>query len=109
MADAENMELGEFITNVLSQIAIGIKDANEAVKTGSADEPYVLRHNIGDSAKIPGVRFDVAVSIRSGKGGTAQLGVEWAGIGAGAKGGIQTGDEQVHRIQFEVGLRSNVH
>lgn len=65
---------------------------------------FSLRHNKGDSSKIPGIKFDVAVTAASNQKDKAGFFVALASIGGGANTEKSKGDEMVHRIQFEIGI-----
>lgn len=105
------VELGEFIKNVLIQVAQGVRSANESLKDPANNqfEVFSLRHNKGDSAKIPGVKFDVAVTAASRQKDKAGFFVALASIGGGGTTEQSRGDEIIHRIQFEVGVENTWH
>jgi hypothetical protein len=67
---------------------------------------YNLRHNKGDSAKIPGVRFDVAATAANRQKDKVGFFVALVNIGGGADTEKAKEGELVHRIQFEVGVES---
>lgn len=101
----EQVELSEFIRNALVQIANGVKKANEDLKDESHDqEVYALRDNKGDNAKIPGVKFDVAVTAATSQKDKAGFFVALMQFGGGATTEKVGEGERVHRIQFEVGV-----
>jgi hypothetical protein len=102
----EPVELSEFISNALTEIAQGIKKANDTLKDsqGNRSEVFSLRRNIGDNSKIPGIRFDIAVTAASYQKDKAGFFVALASIGGGANTEKQKENEQVHRIQFEIGI-----
>ena len=102
------MELGEFIGNGLVQIAKGIRQANAELKDEKNQqwEVFNLRHNKGDSSKIPGVRFDIAITASAQQKEKVGLFVAIASIGGGVGAEQLRGDEKFHRIQFEVGIEN---
>ena len=103
-----DVKLSEFIKNALCEIAQGINSANEELKNTDKGhyEVYSLRKNIGDSSKIPGISFDVAVSVNSDKKNKAGFFVALANIGGGANTEKSQGNEMTHRIKFEVGVNN---
>ena len=100
------IELSEFITNVLIQIASGVRGANEHLRNPDKNqfEVFSLRQNIGDSSTLPGIKFDVAVSAESQQKEKAGFFVALASIGGGANTEASLGNQLTHRIQFEVGI-----
>jgi capsid protein len=102
------VELSEFIQNVLIQIAQGVRAANDQLKDPGKHqyEVFSLRHNKGDSSKIPGIKFDVAVTATSQQRDKAGFFVMLANVGGAANTEKSRGDEMLHRIQFEVGVES---
>lgn len=104
----EQIELSEFIRNALIQIAKGVKEANEELKNSEKNqfEVFNLRCNKGDSSKIPGIKFDVAVTAASGQKDKAGFFVALVNIGGGANTEKSKEGEVAHRIQFEIGIES---
>jgi len=102
----EPVELSEFISNALTEIAQGIKKANDKLKDSKKNQSAVfsLRRNIGDHSKIPGIRFDIAVTAASHQKNKAGFFVALANLGGGATTEKQKENEQVHKIQFEIGI-----
>lgn len=100
------VELKNFVRDVLIEIAEGVRFANERLKDPQKNqyEVFSLRHNKGDSSKIPGIKFDVAVTAASNQKDKAGFFVALASIGGGANTEKSKGDEMVHRIQFEIGI-----
>jgi len=103
----EQIELSEFIRSALIQIAKGVKEANDELKNPAKNqfEVFNLRHNKGDSSKIPGIKFDVAVTAASGQKDKAGFFVALVNIGGGASTEKSKEGEVAHRIQFEVGVQ----
>lgn len=102
----EQVELKDFIKNALINIAEGIRGANEELKTPDKHrfEVFNLRRNIGDNSKIPGIQFDIAVTITKDQKDKAGFVVALMNIGAGANTEKGVSNEMVHRIKFEVGI-----
>jgi hypothetical protein len=101
----EQIELSDFISNALIQIAKGVQKANAEL----INEVFNLRHNKGDSSKIPGIKFDVAVTTASGQKDKAGFFVALVNIGGGANTEKSKEGEAVHRIQFEIGIGQEWH
>ena len=99
------IELNEFIKNVLVEIARGVRSANDELRNPDKHqfEVFSLRDNRGDS-KIPGVRFDVALTVGSQQKDKMGFFVALASMGGGANVEKQNANEMVHRIQFEIGV-----
>ena len=107
----EQIQLSDFISNALVQIAKGVREANAELKNPEKNqfEVFSLRHNKGDSSKIPGVKFDVAVTAASGQKNKAGFFVALLNIGGGANTEKTKEGEAVHRIQFEIGIEDTWH
>ena len=105
----EQVELKEFIKNTLSQIAEGIRGANEELKNPDKNqfEVFSLRCNKGDYSKIPGIQFDIAVTAAKNQKDKAGFMVALVNIGGGAATEKDMSNEMVHRIKFEIGIDSN--
>lgn len=104
----EQIELSDFIRNALIQIAKGVREANTELKNPQKNQwdVFNLRHNKGDSSKIPGIKFDVAVTAASGQKDKAGFFIALVNIGGGANTEKTKEGEVVHRIQFEVGVEN---
>ncbi|MBI3570633.1 MAG: hypothetical protein HY082_05965 [Gammaproteobacteria bacterium] len=104
----EQIELSDFIRNALVQIAKGVREANKELQNPEKNQFTVfnLHHNVGDSSKKPGVKFDVAVTAASGQKDKAGFFVALVNIGGGANTEKSKEGEVVHRIQFEVGIET---
>jgi hypothetical protein len=102
----EQVELKDFIKSALVDVAAGVRDANTALEKPDKKEfgPFNLRKNIGDYSKLPGIQFDIAVTVMKNQKDKVGFVVALMNIGAGA--GIEKGvsNEMVHRIKFEVGI-----
>ena len=103
------VELKDFIQNVLVEVAQGIRGANETLKDPDKGQFHVfnLRSNRGDSSKIPGIKFDVALSAATQQKDKAGFFVTLVSMGGGASTEQAKGGETAHRIQFEVGINSD--
>jgi len=99
--------LSEFVKGSLVEIAKGIQEANAELKDPDKQrfEPFSLRQNKGES-KIPGIRFDVAVTATAQKSEKAGFMVALVNIGGGTQTSKAQGNELVQRIQFEVGIEN---
>jgi hypothetical protein len=102
----EQIQLKEFITSTLIDIAEGIRGANEKLNDPQKGHfgPFSLRRNIGDHAKIPGIEFDIAVTATKNQKDKAGFMIALVSIGAGASTEKGLGNEMMHRIKFEVGI-----
>lgn len=98
----DNVALSDFVGNALIEISNGIRKANTELKCTT----FVLRRNIGDSNKITGVKFDVAVSASDDQKDGAGLKVALFSIGGAANMERRNGNEQAQRIQFEIGVKN---
>ncbi len=104
----EQIGLKEFIEKVLVDVAQGIRGANEKLKNPDKNqfEVFSLRQNKGDSSKIPGIQFDVAVTATQKSADKMGFFVALASIGAGGKTETSANNEMIHRIKFEIGITS---
>ncbi|MHB8829364.1 MAG: hypothetical protein ACYC6Q_07540 [Syntrophales bacterium] len=102
----EQIELKDFIKSALVDIAVGIQSANAELKNLEKNqfEVFNLRRNIGDHSKIPGIQFDIAVTVTKNQKDKAGFVVALMNIGAGANTEKGANNEMVHRIKFEVGI-----
>jgi len=100
------VQLSTFIENALIEIAKGVRGANEMLKEPNNNqfEVFSLRDNRGDSNKIPGIKFDVAVTASAKQSDKASFVVALMHIAGGANTEKSRGNETAHRIQFEVGI-----
>ncbi|WP_217512934.1 trypco2 family protein [Vibrio metschnikovii] len=109
------MNLEDFISQSLSQIARGIEKANkelegssafvspEGVKGVKCESKYGSLHYLSDTwLEVSEISFDVAVTATSGTESGGGLGVSVGGINIGAKGKSNHGDTSESRIQFSV-------
>ena len=111
------MDLKEFVSASLSQIAEGIIDANDKLKDKGA---YVNPNGVqaySNDAKAYGrlnadfkdhlplvelVNFDVAVQVESGSQAGGGLKISIASIGVGAEGSSSESHSSASRIRFRV-------
>lgn len=107
------MELREFVSETLTQIIAGVKDAQEAtIDTGAVISPgeFYIRPpeskrgpvNVHFAGPLQYVSFDVAVTksdVEEKKGG---LGVFFGPVGIGGQGKSETQDSAINKIQFSV-------
>jgi hypothetical protein len=102
----DDIRLNDFISNTLVEIASGIKQANDALKNPEKNQfqVFTLRCNRGDSAKIPGITFDIAVTASKSQKDKAGFMVALASIGGAAATEKGVSGETAHRIRFEVGI-----
>jgi hypothetical protein len=109
------VELQTFIQDALVQIASGVVGANKEMRKSEmakyTNSPFRLHSNLGDNAKRhPGVDFDVAVSVESGRTteGAGKIAVmDIVKIGGGAES--SNSQSVQHRIKFSVGLHQDVN
>ncbi len=73
---ANDIELKEFVTNTLVEIALDVRDANKNLhdehEGDYSNSPYRLHNNLSDNEKMPGLSFDVAVTASEGAKGNAR-------------------------------------
>lgn len=107
------MNLKEFISETLSQIIEGVKDAQEKAKNhGSKVNPYIWknpenlsRHNFteasgGEIMQI--IDFDVALTATQKKGTKGGIGIFAGGLGIGSQGQSNSDNTSVSRVKFKV-------
>ena len=105
----KQIELGDFVSNALIQIAKGVREANMKLTAYEKNQYDVfnLRGNRGDASKIPGIKFDVAVTAGCEQIDKAGFFIALVNIGGGATSEKSNSNDVAHRIQFEVGLEGN--
>jgi len=100
------MNLKEFITQTLTEIAEGIRDANEPVQqAGGRAVPavdFVAFDDDRPQSPIQLVDFDVAVTAQEESATKVGGGLLIAGIGLGGKTETQAQASSVSRIRFRV-------
>ncbi len=108
------MNLEDFISQSLSQIAKGIEKANEELKGSQA---LVCPQGVLDVSRdtryggikvedgwleVHEVKFDVSVSVAEGSESGGKLGVSVGGFSIGANGKENQANSSASRIQFSV-------
>ncbi|EPM7950998.1 TPA: hypothetical protein ACP5TT_004458 [Vibrio parahaemolyticus] len=114
------MELQQFISTALVQIAKGIESASEELKdssaivnprnvvgTGGADGQKVYGYLADDSTRklrkaVQLIDFDVAVVAAEGSTTKGGLGIKVGGIGIGAQGQSEDKTTSESRIKFSI-------
>lgn len=103
---SEDVALGTFIKETLTQIIMGVKNAQEAIKgenaeinpkTGSTQYPmttaeYPIHH----------IDFDIAISVTNDAKAEAKIGVLSGILGMAVKGELKESNVGQHRIKFHV-------
>jgi len=102
----ESIQLSEFISTTLSEIAQGVKSANESVKkVHNVNDDHFVLVGVGLDKKQTGISFDIAISASEDRKDKAGFMVYLATIGAAASTEKSRGSDTVHRIKFDVALR----
>ncbi|ELV8773039.1 hypothetical protein QNE60_004380 [Vibrio harveyi] len=114
------MELQQFISTALVQIAKGIESASEELKdssaivnprnivgTGGTDDQKVYGYLADDSTRklrkaVQLIDFDVAVVAAEGSTTKGGLGIKVGGIGIGAQGQSEDKTTSESRIKFSI-------
>jgi hypothetical protein len=111
------MNLQEFVTQALTQIAHGIRDADtELLKAGAIVNPRHVQGAGMDKSNVYGyiapkkdyqravhsVEFDVAVTAAEGKETKGGIGIVVGVIGLGSQGRSEESSTSVSRIKFRV-------
>lgn len=109
---AKEIELKDFVSNALVEIAVGVSKANEALHKEHSgrysNSPYRLHCNMGDYKSYPGVSFDLAVTTTEGEMGSAGAKISVASVlGVGGKIEENQSESYAHRIKFTVGLSND--
>lgn len=110
------MELRQFVSTTLVEIAQGVMDANAvlALEVGPIQhgptfrDPYRLH-----GGRDAGVEFDVALTVSSSAGSSTVGGLQVVALGmlrggAGADANERTAEEQVSRVRFQVTFARHV-
>ncbi len=109
----ENIDLEEFVSEVLTQLISGIKKAqSHAKENGATVNPSNIVRNVkGDlvfdnsmsrSPIIQEIEFDVAVTVSSGGGLKGGMGLFIPVAGIGYQANKETGNSTVSRIRFKI-------
>lgn len=108
------MNLEEFITISLSQIAKGIDRANDELKESQAfvspsgvlgvskDNKYGTIEVDGYYLKVTEIKFDVSLTVVESSESGGKLGVSMGGFSIGANGKENQGNTSASRIQFSI-------
>ena len=99
------MELRDFVSNTLTQIMEGLRDAVREQKNDPKNGligavSQALDPSSGNG--ISNVEFDVAVTVATKASGTGGLSIEVAGVGLGGKIGRSKETTTANRIRFTV-------
>jgi hypothetical protein len=100
------MNLDTFVTEALTQVLGGISAANEKIigsqPSPNAARPFLLKHG-GKKDEGSGIEFDLAVTVKSERGGKGSIKGKFLQVieaEVGASGSIA--HEQVSHIKFIV-------
>jgi hypothetical protein len=111
------VNLGEFITQALVQIANGMKDAEEGLeRSGAPVNPRDASVSTTDGGKIYGymtksgtslraiqlVEFDVAVTATDGKESKGGIGVVMGAIALGSTAKTDSQNSPISRLRFSI-------
>ncbi|KPA53267.1 hypothetical protein [Photobacterium leiognathi] len=108
------MNLEEFITISLSQIAKGIDRANDELKESQAfvspsgvmsvskDNKYGTIEVDNCYLKVTEIKFDVSLTVVESSESGGKLGVSMGGFSIGANGKENQGNTSASRIQFSI-------
>jgi hypothetical protein len=108
------MDLKEFVTQTLTQIAAGVREAQVPAKALGAEVNPHLMTNWPEAAKLgflnasgrfaPIVQFDVALTVSEGTGTKGGIGILAGAINLGSSGQSQNEQSVVSRVKFSVPL-----
>ena len=99
------MELSDFITEALTQISTGIKNANQKIQeaSGNADVKAIFTLRPGSQQyQGAGVDFDVAITTVKGGDAKGAAKVKVAVFEAEISGGGSVQKENISRVRFTV-------
>ena len=106
------MELKDFVSQTLSQIIEGVKDAGDYANSNGAEVNPDLVGNIAELGKqgilwgggrpVQIVKFDVALTVTEGTGTKGGIGVFAGAIILGSSGESQSSNVSVSKVQFSV-------
>jgi hypothetical protein len=100
------MELNKFISQSLTQILQGLREANQTEiltkeNPTEASKPFLLKH--GSMKDVgSGIEFDIAVTTKTEGGGSGKVKVKLTVIEADLGGTGTVSKEAVSRIKFTV-------
>ena len=116
------MELKEFITNTLSQIAEGVKDAQVIYKNvGGVVNPNGLKQveggiPYGKTTPIHGeahllcnVQFEVSLTNDSGSNKSGGIGVLFGALSIGGKAGEEEKQSSLTKVRFNIPVKLPSH
>jgi hypothetical protein len=105
------MNLKDFVSQTLTHIIDGVKDAQASTGDELVSPPYKDADkadiNVGrifskDLLKIEYIEFDIAVAATKGTKTKGGLGIFVTGLGAGSMGESQKENQSVNRIKFKI-------
>jgi len=105
------MELKDFITETLTQMMEGVKNAQEKAKEFGAivnppsihkKESTINLGNLGEYQRIQTIEFEVSLTSTSTNDTQKGISVAFAGIGLGSGKGNNEQNAIVNRIKFEI-------
>lgn len=97
------MDLNEFITKVLVEVATGIENANKGLQSHSFEmEGYRRERETGF------ISFDLAVKTSEANGKDAKAGIQVLNLGIGGKFEKTTTHESANRIKFYIMPSKNI-
>ena len=105
------MELKDFITETLTQMMEGVKNAQEKAKRFGAvinppsihkKENTISLGNLGENQRIQTIEFEVSLTSTSSSDTQKGISVAFAGIGLGSGKGNNEQNAIVNRIKFEI-------
>lgn len=109
------MDLKEFVTQTLTQIIEGVRDAQTRGKELTAEVNPHLDTSAEQAGKqgflnaggqfVPIVQFDVALTVTEGTGTKGGIGVFAGAIFLGSSGQSQNESSSVSRVKFSVPVR----
>ena len=114
------MDLKDFVSETLVQIATGVKDAQAKVKElgGTVNPSLNCGHEVAsklgflytrDSAMAPVVQFDVALTVTEGTGTKGGIGVFAGAVNLGSSGQSNNEQSSVSHVKFSVPLTLPAH
>lgn len=110
----ETIRLDEFVEAALTQLALGISNAQKSLADHcvSVNPPAQVHANErslsdwvvirGSSVPTQAVKFDIAATAIAGKGTEGKIGVIAGMVGLASKGHSHSENSNITRIQFDV-------
>lgn len=109
------MELKDFISQSLEQIARGIEDAGKSLEDSSAivcpekvvdvssDKKYgAFQRKNGDYSSVSEIKFNVAVTVSEGTESKAGIGIAIGTIGIGTQGKSENENSSMSKLSFTI-------